>query len=73
MSLMEKERSPGRARRRFTKEFKASAVVLVLDGDRPVSHVAGDLGVGATSLGNRVRRARIGRGEKRMESPQADH
>ncbi|MYB10042.1 MAG: hypothetical protein F4Y28_08690 [Acidimicrobiia bacterium] len=32
MSLMEKEGSPGRARRRFTKEFKADAVALVLDG-----------------------------------------
>ena len=64
MSLMEREGSPGRARRRFTKEFKADAVALVLDGDRPIAHVAHDLGVGASSLGAWVRQARIGRGEK---------
>ncbi|WP_419927033.1 transposase [Candidatus Poriferisocius sp.] len=52
---MEKERPPGRARWRFSKEFKAGAVALVLDGDRPVAHVARDLGIGATSLGNWVR------------------
>ncbi|MCY4036684.1 MAG: transposase [bacterium] len=64
MSLMEKEGPPGRARRRFAKEFKADAVALVLDGDRPVSHVARDLGIGESSLGNWVRQARIDRGEK---------
>ena len=64
MSLMEKEGPPGRARRRFTKEFKADAVALVLDGERPIAHVAHDLGIGATSLGNWVRQARIDRGEK---------
>jgi len=61
---MEKERPPGRARRRFTKEFKADAVALVLDGDRPVAHVAHDLGIGATSLGNWVRQARFDRGDR---------
>lgn len=62
--MMEKERSPGRARRRFTKEFKADAVALVLDGDRPISHVARDLGIGESNLGNWVRQARVDRGEK---------
>ena len=37
--MMEKDRPPGRARRRFTPEFKADAVALVLVGDRPVAHV----------------------------------
>ncbi|MCY4135348.1 MAG: transposase [bacterium] len=55
MSLMEKEGSPGRARRRFTREFKADAVALVSGGERPVAHVAHDLGIGATNLGNWVR------------------
>lgn len=64
MSLMEKERPPGRARRRFTEEFKADAVALVLGGERPIAHVSVDLGIGATSLGNWVRQARIDRGEE---------
>ena len=64
MSLMERERPPGRARRRFSKEFKADAVALVLDGGRPVAHVARDLGIGATSLGNWVRQARVDRGDR---------
>ncbi len=64
MSLMERNGPPGRTRRRFTKEFKADAVALVLDGGRPVAHVAHDLGIGATSLGNWVRQARIDRGDK---------
>ena len=55
MSLMERERPPGRARRRFTREFKADAVALVSGGERPVAHVAFDLGIGATNLGNWVR------------------
>ena len=64
MLLMEKERPPGRARRRFTKEFKAGAVALVLDGDRAVAHVGHDLRIGVASLGNWVRQTRVDRGEK---------
>ena len=64
MSLMEKDRPPGRTRRRFSKEFKADAVALVLDGDRPVAHVARDLGIGESNLGNWVRQARVDRGER---------
>lgn len=64
MSLMEQERPPGRTRRRFTREFKADAVALVLDGDRPVAQVARDLGIGETNLGNWVRQARIDRGDR---------
>ncbi len=64
MSLMEQSRPSGRSRRRFTKEFKADAVALVLDGDRPIAHVARDLGIGETNLGNWVRQALIDRGEK---------
>ena len=64
MSLMERDRPPGRTRRRFSKEFKADAVALVLDGDRPVAHVARDLGIGESNLGNWVRQARIDRGDR---------
>ena len=64
MLLVERERPPDRAGRCFTEEFRAGAVALVLGGDRSVSLVADDLGVGATSLGNWVRRARVDRGEK---------
>ena len=64
MSLMERGRPPGRSRRRFSKVFKADAVALVLDGGRPIAHVAYDLGFGATSLENWVRQARVDRGEK---------
>ena len=61
MNVMEKGRPPGRARRRFSKEFKAGAVALVLDGERPVAHVARDLEIGEINLGNWVRQARIER------------
>ena len=64
MNVMGKDRPPGRAKRRFSKEFKADAVALVLDGDRPVAHVARDLGIGETNLGNWVRQARIDRGDR---------
>ena len=65
MSVMQESTPPpGRTRRRFTKEFKADAVALVLDGDRSIASVARDLGIGETSLGNWVRQARIDRGEK---------
>ena len=65
MSLMEKERPPGRTRRRFTKEFKADAVALVLDGG-PAGGPCGPMiwVSGRRSVGNWVRQARIDRGDK---------
>ena len=36
MSVMQESAPAGRTRRRFTKEFKDDAVVLVLNGDRSV-------------------------------------
>ena len=39
-------------------------MALVSGGGRPIAHVAQDLGIGATNLGNWVRQARIDRGEK---------
>ena len=64
MRVTEQDRLPGRTRRRFTKDFKADAVALVLDGDLTVAQVARDLGVGEGSLGNWVRQARIDRGDR---------
>ena len=66
MSLIETQKPPGVVRQRFTKEFKADALALVLDGDRLVAHVARDLGIGDNSLGNWVYQARIDRVSERM-------
>jgi transposase-like protein len=51
-------------RRKFTDEFKADAVALVLDEDRSIADVARSLGIVEQTLGNWVRQARIDRGEK---------
>ena len=64
MLVMEENQSPGRTRRRFTKEFKSDAVSLVIDGGHSIASVARDLGIGETNLGNWVRQARIDRGDK---------
>ena len=64
MSVMQESPPAGRSRRRFTSEFKADAVALVLDGGRSIASVARDLGIGETNLGNWVRQARIDRGDK---------
>ena len=50
-------------RRRYDPEFKAGAVRIVRETRRPLSEVAGELGIGAGVLGNWVRRDRIERGE----------
>ena len=39
-------------RRKFTPEFRAEAVRLVAETDRPVAHVAAEIGVGAQSAGS---------------------
>lgn len=40
--------------RTFSQEFKDEAVRMVLDGSRPVAHVAKELGIHDTTLGNWV-------------------
>lgn len=52
----------GSTRRRFTEEYKKSAVEFVLDGGRTVVQVAHDIGINATTLGNWVRKERESRG-----------
>jgi len=45
-------------RRRFTPEFRAEAVRLVSETDRPVAHVAAEIGVGAQLLGRWVQQSK---------------
>ena len=45
-------------RRRFTPEFRAEAVQLVTETDRPVAHVAVEIGVGAQLLGRWVQQSK---------------
>ena len=56
--------SERRTRRKFTDEFKADAVSMVLDDERRIVDVAEALGIGDGMLGNWVRQARIDRGER---------
>ena len=50
-----------RVRRRFTSEFKAGAVRLVLDENKTIGAVARELDLTASSLGNWVARAQADR------------
>ena len=50
-------------RRKYDPEFKAGAVRIVRETRRPVVEIARDLGIGAGTLGNSVRKDRIERGE----------
>ncbi len=45
-------------RRRFTPEFRAEAVRLVLETGRPIAHVAAEVGIGAQLLGRWVTQAK---------------
>ena len=56
-----KETGERRTRRRFTDEFKAGAVRLVLDERKTVAEVARDLDVTASALGSWVKQARANR------------
>jgi transposase len=53
-----------RTRREFTQEFKRDAVELVRTSGRPIAHVAAELGIYDSTLGNWVRQDRIDRGER---------
>lgn len=55
---------PGSRTGRFSPEFKADAVSMVIDGDRSIVEVARGLGLVEQTLGNWVRQARIDRGER---------
>ena len=53
-----------RTRREFTTEFKRDAVELVRTSGRPIAHIAAELGIYDSTLGNWVRQDRIDRGEQ---------
>ena len=50
-------------RRHYDREFKAGAVRIVQETRRPIAEIARELGIGAGTLGNWVRKDRIERGE----------
>ena len=52
-----------RRRRQFTAEFKRDAVELARTTGRPIAHIAAELGIYDSTLGNWVRQDRIDRGE----------
>lgn len=47
-----------RQKRVFTPEYRAEAVQLVLSADKPVAEIARDLGIGESTLGNWVAKAK---------------
>ena len=61
MSRMRNEKPGRRARRRFSGEFKAGAVRLVLDEGKTVGAVARELDLTASALGSWVSRAQADR------------
>jgi transposase len=48
----------GSTRRKFTPEFKAEAVELLINSGRPISEIARDLGISDGTLGNWVKAAK---------------
>jgi transposase len=48
----------GAARRKYTQEYKAEAVELVINSGRSVAEVARDLGINEGTLGNWVNKAK---------------
>jgi transposase len=44
-----------RQRRHFTQEHKDEIVRMVLDGPRPIAHVAREVGIHDTTLGNWIK------------------
>lgn len=48
----------GSTRRRYTQEYKAEAVELVINSGRPVAEVARNLGINEGTLGNWLNKAK---------------
>lgn len=57
-SSNDSSRRKRRTRRRFSDEFKRNAVELVRSTGRPIAHVADELGIYDSTLGNWIRKAR---------------
>jgi transposase len=51
-------------RRKYDPEFREGAVTIVRETGRPIVEVARDLGIGAGTLGNWVKKDRLARGEE---------
>jgi transposase len=49
---------------KYPKELMDRGVRLALEGERPIAHIAKDLGIGSESLRKRVRRAQIDAGKR---------
>ena len=60
----QRQPKPSRTRREFTKEFKRDAVELVRTTGRPIAHIAAELGIYDSTLGNWVKQTAIDRGER---------
>jgi transposase len=63
MEEQQRQSKQPRTRREFTTEFKRDAVELVRTTGRPIAHIARDLGIYDSTLGNWVRQDAIDRGE----------
>ncbi len=65
MEQREEQRGAARQpRRRLSAESKRDAVNLVRTSGKPIARLARELGVGDSTLGNRVRQDQIDRGER---------
>ena len=51
-------------RRKYDAEFREGAVTIVRETGKPIVEVARDLGIGAGTLGNWVKKDRLARGEE---------
>ena len=54
MTMMEQDTPLVRTRRRFTKEFKADATALGLDGEQSIAQVAREFGERREAPGSRL-------------------
>ena len=50
-------------RRKYDAEFREGAVTIVRETGKPIAEVARDLGIGAGTLGNWVKKDRLARGD----------
>ena len=51
-------------RRKYDAEFREGPVTIVRETGKPIVEVARDLGIGAGTLGNWVKKDRLARGEE---------
>lgn len=63
----------GTSRRKFSAQFKAEAVQLVVQSDRPIAEVAAELSINSGTLGNWVNKYRQENPEPEKKLTPADH